>query len=186
MKLFLLLFLSLAATAQARGDFRAYPGTENLIEGGRVEKLTVVSSDLQFNVRPPKGWGRQMDMPGRKILFTSPSGRSAITVQFTANSPGTLPPQDTLRQRVLQAHPGAGILQCAVCATGYRPGLLFDLVRMPAPKLVQKMRHAFVPQPAGQVEFVLSASDDEFAKNKLAFMAVLRGFRVEPLNPKKP
>ena len=170
----------------AQSDFHAYPGTEDLIEGGRVEKLTVVSSNLQFNVRLPKGWYRQVDEASRKIIFTSQSGRSAVTVQFTTNSPGTLPAEDILRAKALQAHPGAGILQYSVCPTSQRPGVFFDLVRVPAPQVVQKIRHAFVAQPAGQVEFVLSASDDEFEKNRLVFMAMLRAFRAEPLKPKQP
>jgi hypothetical protein len=186
MKPLLLLFLSLAAAARAQSGFHAYPGTEDLIEGGRVDKLTVVCSNLQFNVRPPKGWYRQVDEASRKIIFTSQSGRSAVTVQFTANSPGTLPAEDILRAQVLQAHPGAGILQYSVCPTSYRPGVFFDLARVPAPRVVQKIRHAFVPQPAGQVEFVLSASDDEFEKNRLVIMAMLRAFRMEPPKPKQP
>jgi len=186
MKLLLLLFLSLAAAAQAQSDFHAYSGTEDLIEGGRVDKLTVVCSNLQFNVRPPRGWFRQVDEASRKTIFTSPSGRSAVTIQFTTNSPGTLPAEDVLRAQVLQAHPGAGILQSSVCPTSYRPGVLFDLVLTPAPQVVQKIRHAFVAHPAGQAEFVLSASDDEFAKNRLVFMALLRAFRVEPLKARQP
>src|ERR1700733_8228074 len=97
MKLLILLFLSLAVTARAESDFHAYPGTEDLIEGGRFDKLTVVSSNLQFNVRPPRDWTRVVDEPSRKILFTSPSGKSAVTVQFTTNSPGKLPDEDLLR-----------------------------------------------------------------------------------------
>jgi hypothetical protein len=186
MKLLLLLFLSLAATARAQSDFHAYPGTEDMMEGGRVEKLTVVTGNLQFSVRSPKGWYRQVDEASRKIIFTSPSGRSAVTVQFTTNSPGTLPEQDILRAKALQAHPGATILQSSVCPTSYRPGVLFDLVLTPAPQVVQKIRHAFVAHPAGQAEFVLSASDDEFAKNRLVFMALLRAFRVEPLKARQP
>lgn len=186
MKLLLLLSLSLAAAAQAQSDFHAYSGTEDLIEGGRVDKLTVVCSNLQFNVRPPKGWFRQVDEASRKIIFTSPSGRSAVTIQFTTNSPGTLPAEDVLRAQALQAHPGAGILQSSVCPTGYRPGVFFDLTRVPAPQVVQKIRHAFVAQPLGQVEFVLSSSDDEFRKNSSIVMAMLGAFRVQPLKPKQP
>ena len=186
MKQVLLIFLSLAAVAQAQSVFHAYPGTEDLIEGGRREKLTVVYGNLQFNIRPPKGWYRQVDEAGRKIIFTSQSGRSAVTVQFTANSPGVLPSRDDLRSQVLRAHPGATILQCAVCPTGWRPGVYFDLVRTPAPQVVQKIRHAFVAQPAGGVEFVLAASDDEFKRNCSVFMAMSGAFRVQPLKPKQP
>ena len=186
MKLLPLLFLSLAAAARAQSDFHVYSGTEDLIEGGRVDKLTVVYSNLQFNVRPPMGWYRQVDEASRKIIFTAQSGRSAVTVQFTSGSPGTLPAEDILRAQALQAHPGAGILQHSVCPTSYRPGVFFDLVRMPAPQVVQKIRHAFVAQPAGGVEFVLTASDDEFRQNSSVLMAMLGAFRAQPLKPKQP
>jgi hypothetical protein len=181
MKLLILLVFSLAAAARAQSDFHAYPGSENLIEGGRLDKLTVVSSNLQFNVRPPRGWTRVVDEPGRKILFTSPSGKSAVTVQFTTNSPGKLPDEESLRARVGQEHPGTGILQYSVCPTSYGPGVFFDLVSAPRPHIVQKIRHAFVAEPAGEVEFILSASDDEFEKGTLIFMEILRSFRVAPL-----
>jgi hypothetical protein len=184
LKLLLLLCLSLAASARAQSGFHAYPGTETLIEGGTVGKLTVVSSDLQFIIRPPKNWSCQVDETGRKIFFIDPSGRSAVTVQFTANSPGTLPAEDVLRAQVLRAHPGAAIVQYAVCSTNYRPGVFFDLVRVAAPGLVQRMRHAFVALPAGQVEFVLTASDDEFGLGKPAITDMLSTFRVTPLIPK--
>jgi hypothetical protein len=184
MKLSLLLFLSLAAAAGAQSDFHAYPGTENLIEGGQVEKLTVVSGNLQFNVRPPSGWYRQIDEANAKIVFTSKSGKSAVIVQFTTNSPGTLPEKDALKAQALQAHPGAAVVQCAVCPTSYRPGMFVDLARLTPPHFVQRIRHAFVADPAGEVEFVLSASDDEFDKNRLVVMSMLRAFRVDPLKPK--
>jgi hypothetical protein len=184
MKLLLLFLLSLAAGARAQSDFHAYAGTEVLIEGGRLEKLTVVSSNLQFNVRPPKDWARLVDEAGRKITFTSPSGKSAVMVQFTTNSPGTLPEKGILQAQVLQEHPGAGVYNSAVCPTSYQPGLYFDLALVPAPHIVQRIRHAYVAEPAGQVEFVLSASDDEFQKNIFLIMSMLRSFRVDPVKPK--
>ena len=186
MKPLLLLFLSLAATARGQSDFHAYPGTEKPRDGGRLDDLTVVSSNLQYKVLPPKGWFRQLDEASRKIIFTSPSGRSAVTIQLTTNSPGKLPEEDILRAQVLQAHPGAKILQYSVFATGDRPGVFFDLERAPAPQVVLKIRHAFMAQPAGLVEFVLSASDDEFDKNISLIMGMSRGFRVEPLKAKEP
>jgi hypothetical protein len=186
MKLLLLLFLSLAAAARAQSDFHAYPGTEKPRSGGTLEVLTVVSSNLQCKIRPPRGWYRQLDPASRKIIFTSPSGRSAVTIQLTTNSPGILPEKDILQAKVLQAHPGANILQYAVFATGSRPGVFFDLARVPAPQVVQKIRHAFMAQPSGLVEFVLSASDEEFDKNISLIMGMSRGFRLDPLKPKQP
>jgi hypothetical protein len=187
MKLLLLLCFSLAAATRAQSDFHVYSGTENLIEGSRVETLTVVSGNLQFKFRPPpKSWSHHEDEAGRKIIFTDQSGRSAVTVQFTTNSPGKLPAEDILQAKALQAHPGAQIVRHAVCSTSYQPGVFVDLVRVPAPGLVQRMSHAFVAQPAGQVEFVLAASDDEFGRGKIVITDMLGSFRVAPLKPKQP
>jgi hypothetical protein len=185
MKFALLFSLSLAVAAQAQAGIQVYPGTEDLIEGGRVEKLTVVSSPWQFDLRPPRGWYRQVDEGGQKIIFTAPSSKSAVIVQFTTNSPGALPPQDTLKAGALLAHPGAAIVQYAACPTGYHPGAMIDLVRVAAPKVVQRMRHAYVAVPYGEVEFILNASDDEFDNNRVIFMGMLRDFRVQQLKQKQ-
>jgi hypothetical protein len=183
MKLLFVLFLSLAA-ARAQGDFHAYPGTTNLTEGGTVDKITVVNSNLMFDIRPPKGWTKMVDEAGQKIVFTSASGTSAVTVQFTANSPGTLPERGILREQAQKQHPGAGISHGAICATSYKPGVFFDLVAVPTPGIVLRTRHAFVSQPAGEVEFVLTTSDADFGKDSAVFMAMLRAFRVDQIKPK--
>jgi hypothetical protein len=181
MRLFFLLFLSVVAATAARGaDFLVRLGSEDMVEGGRIEKMTVITSNRQFNIFPPKNWSRQVNDASRKIIFTSPSGKSAVTVWFSANSPGQLPPPDQLRDQALQAHPGAGISPPLVCPTSFQPGVFFDLVRLPAPNVVQKIRHAFVPGPLGVEEFVLTSSGDEFDQNRLVFMAIARSFRVEP------
>lgn len=180
----LLAGLSLATAAQAQGGFHAYSGIEDMLEGGRVEKLTVVNDNLQFNVRPPRGWFRVVDEAARKIVLTSPSGKSALVVHFTTNSPGILPEKDVLQAQVQQAHPGAGVFNYAICPTSYRPGVSFDLTAVPAPHVVQRMKHAIVATPGGEVEFILTASEDEFDKDRLVVMGVLRAFRVDPIKPK--
>jgi hypothetical protein len=68
-----------------------------------------------------------------------------------------------------------------VFATESGHGVFFDLAREFAPGLVQKIRHAFVAQPGGVVEFVLSASDDEFDKYRSLVMAMSQDFRGNPL-----
>jgi hypothetical protein len=184
MKYFLPLLLSLALGAQAQTDFNAYSGTEESLEGGWVPKLTIVTRDFQFNISPPRGWACQQDAPSRKLVFTSASGRSAITIQFTARSPRTLPDNDVLREEVLRAHPGSGILQTAMCPTSYQAGVFFDLVLMPSPGNILKVRHAYVPGPAGEVEFILSANADEFDQNRVFLMSMLRSYRVSSIRPR--
>jgi len=184
--LLFLLCLSLAAAAQAQSDFRVYYGTEQLFEVGMVEKLTVISSNLQFNLRPPKGWSHQADPASHKLIFTNPSTRSAVTILFTTNSPGKLPAKDALLERALLAHPMAPVVGSGVCSTSYQPGVLFELERITSPGHVQRISHAFVPQPDGEVEFILATPDDEFGRAKHAFTDMLRTFRVTLLKPKQP
>jgi hypothetical protein len=64
--------------------------------------------------------------------------------------------------------------------------VFFDLVMQPAPGASMKARHAFVAEPAGLAEFVLSANSDEFDKSLIVFMATARSFRLEPIKPKEP
>jgi hypothetical protein len=187
MKLLLLLLpFLLTAAARAQSDFHAYPGTMKSHESGQMEILTVVSGNQQFKILPPKGWYRQVDEASRKLIFTSLSGRSAVTIQLTANFPGELPDKDVLRDKVLQAHAGARILRYSVFATGSQPGVFFDLERAPAPRLVQKIRHVYVAQATGLVEFVLSAGSEEFDQYLPLIMGMSRGFRLDPLKATKP
>lgn len=184
MKLFSILFLCLTAVAGAQGDFHVYADRETLLEGGVREMLTVFQSNLRYNIRSPKGWYRKADEPNRKILFTSPDGKSAVAVRFTDKSPGVLPEADVLKATALQEHPGARDFYSATFPTSYRPGRFFDLAAVPAPHIVQKIRHAFVPGPAGEVEFVLSSSDDDFQKNSHVLMNMLGAFKVGTLPAK--
>lgn len=186
LKFSFLLCFALAAATRADSDFHANFGTEILAEGGHLDKITVITGSLQFNFRPPKRWAHALDEAGRKIVFTSPSGQSAVTVLFTSRSPGILPDKDMLQAQALQAHPGATILLSSVCPTSYQPGVLFDMQRVAGPGIMQRIRHAFVAQPAGQVEFDLTASDEEYEKAKLAFTSLLQSFRVTPIKPKQP
>jgi hypothetical protein len=64
--------------------------------------------------------------------------------------------------------------------------LFFDLALARAPDVVQKIRHAFVPEPDGEVEFILSASEQEFSKNARLMMVLLSGFRVDAPDAKEP
>lgn len=182
----LLLCLASAVAARAQSDFHAFLTSTNLAEGGRKEKMAAIIGHWEFDFRPPRSWSRQVDEPGHKIIFTSPSTRSAVTVLFTANSPGALPDTDVLRAQALQENPGASFVQTAICPTSYKPARFFDLVRVPAPGVVQRIRHVFVTEPDGEVEFILAASDDEFGPNKPRLMEMVATFRVTAVTPKTP
>jgi hypothetical protein len=172
----------LTTTMDAAG-FHAYAGSTNLIEGGKVETLVLIKGKEQFTLRPPKGWYRQVMESQQRITFQDKSGKSALIVQFTTNSPGTLPDKQVLQSRVLAEHPHSGILQYNFCPTSSGPGVFFDLVCMPVPESVLKIRHAFVALPEGEAEFTLSASDDEFEKGRIVVMGMLSTFRTSQFKP---
>jgi hypothetical protein len=186
MKLLLALILSLAAAAQAQSDFHAYPGVDQMLEGGQVEKITLVCSNLQFHIRPPKKWSHLIDEASRKVVFTSPSGSSAITIQFTSESPGYMPDTDDLHDRTVREHPGAGISPPFICPTGIQPGVGFDLVQSPAPNTELVTRVAYVAQPLGLTEFALAGNTNEYQKDQRIFMMILREFRADVIKPKQP
>ena len=184
--LFSLFFAAIAVTAaRAEDGFHAYASSTNLIEGGRVDLLVIVTSNQQAYLRSPKGWYHQVDESREKITFQTTSGKSALTVQFTTNSPGALPPEKILKARVLAEHPGSGILQYSICPTSSGPGVFFDLISIPAPRVILKMRHAYVALPGGEAEFVLSANEDEFDKGRIVLMGMLNSFRAAPAKLKE-
>jgi len=184
MKLLLLIFLTGVTAAQASDSFHAYVSSTNLIEGGQVETMILVTPRLQTTLRPPRNWSHQVDELQQRVTFENRSGQSALIVQFTTNSPGALPDKELLKERVLGEHPGSGILQYSVCATSSGPGVFFDLVRMPAPHVMLLMRQAFIALPSGQAEVTLSASDDEFATGRTVMMGLLNSFRDVAVKPK--
>lgn len=175
-----LLFLCVVLTAQGQVDFHAYLSSEEMIEGGRVDKMSIAISNLVFSLHPPRKWFREVDDPLQKIVFTAPTGKSAITVQFTTNSPGRLPDSDTLKAQALQAHPGAGFVQTGSLQTRSQSAVFFDLARMPAPGVVQRLCHAYVSDPLGVVEFTLASTDDEFLQRKQTLIGLLRSFNFQP------
>lgn len=175
-----LIFCCLAAAAHAQVDFHAYLTSDQMLEGGRAETLSVVTSNLLFSLHPPRNWYREVDDLQRKIVFTAASGKSAITVLFTGDSPGSLPDQETLKFQALQAQPGAGFVLFGSIQTTSQPAEFVDMVRMLSPGVIQRFRHAYVADPAGRVEFILAATDDEFPQRKETLSMMLRSLAVKP------
>lgn len=180
-KLLALLLPALALAASAQTNFHAFESYENLIEGGTVQTLVVDTGRQHLVTRLPRGFSAAAAYDTQSVLFQEDTGRIAITLRVTTNSPGRLPADDTLRSNALAANPGANFLQISSCATGCRPARFVDSTVSLNPVRNIRTRHAFVPCPDGLVEFVFSAKNQDFEKGRVVFNLLLSSFRVETI-----
>jgi hypothetical protein len=181
-KLISLLILASSLAASAQTNFHAFESTETLIEGGTVQTLVVDTGREHLVTRLPRGFSAAVTYDTQSVLFKEDTGRIAITMCVTTNSPGRLPADDTLRSNALAANPGAAFLQISSCATGYRPARFIDSTVSLDPVRNIRTRHAFVPCPEGVVEFVISAKEQDFNnKGRVVFNLFLSSFRVETI-----
>lgn len=181
----LLTLLSFAACGQDTNAFHAYAGTDNLIEGGRVQIVIADWGDQRCTIRCPIGFSSHVDDTGRMIKFDANGGAAAINISFTTNSPGELPPPEILKSIALARHPGATYIQSFNFPTSSRPGLYFDLAQAPAANESLRTRHGFIPTRKGIVEFAFSASNPDFEHLRVGCMQSLGTFAIEPIKPKE-
>jgi hypothetical protein len=166
-----------AATALGQPAFNVIPGTEPTAEGGNVSILLVQTGQQRFSLRLPKNYGVQVRQADQRIVFTSATGSSVITVQWSTNYPGSLPKTEILRDTVAARHPAASLVQTSPCYSQYASGLMFDLFQPTAGNLTLRMRDAYVSTPAGSFEFTLSCDLADYDKARLSFAWLLNSFR---------
>jgi hypothetical protein len=181
MKLSSVLLFAFSLAASAQTNFHAFESQENMLEGGTVRTLIADTGSEHLVVRLPRGGSAVVTYDTQSVLFKEDTGRIAITMRVTTNSPGRLPDDDTLRSNALAANPGAAFLQISSCATGFKPARFVDSTVSLDPARNIRTRHAFVPCPDGLVEFVFSARDQDFDKGRVVFNLLLSSFRVEAL-----
>jgi hypothetical protein len=181
----LLFFASLQPPSFCQPSFKVIPATLASAEGGSVNVLLIEVDKAQFSLRIPNGYGTQVSEENRSIVFTAANDASTITVRVTTNFSGALPKMEELRDIVAKKYPGASVVQSSPCVSDYGPGLCFDLTQ-PAPNgLALRIRHAYVPYPAGSFEFVFSCNGADYDKNRLSFVWLLNSFRSQPKSAKK-
>jgi hypothetical protein len=179
------LVLALVSPAAAQPLFRVISSTVTSAEGGLVNVLLVQAGDEHFSLRIPKGYGTQVRLESRSIVFTSESGASAITMQVTTNYPGTLPKMEELRDLVAKKHPGASLVQSSSCISDYGSGLCFDLFQPTQNNLTVRIRDAYFSYPEGSFEFTLTCNSADYDKSRLSFAWLLNSFRLQPEPAKK-
>jgi hypothetical protein len=179
--------VSFAFASHAQDQFRAFASTVDMIEGGRVDTMVVVTGTERLTTRIPRGYAARVDVFEKSVIFTDKTnGAIAITLQVTTNSPGVMPDEDTMRDKALAANPGGSFLQLASCSTGYQPARFVDTFRRIAEGLSIKTRHAFIACPEGTVEFVLRANGEGFDQGRQVFNLLMSSFRMEQVKKPEP
>lgn len=169
-----------AASAFGEPDFRAYPSTETMIEGGTANILIIQADTNQFQVRVPKGFGAQVRQSDQSITFTSQTGNSIITMRLSTNYAGGLPKMEDLRDQVATKYSTASLVQTSPCRTSCGTGLLFDLFQPAAGNLTMRIRDGYLSIPGGSFEFTLSCDSRDYDKNRLSFAWLLNSFCSRP------
>jgi hypothetical protein len=166
-------------------EFKVYPSTETMQEGGAVNLLIIQTDHEHFGLRIPKGYGSQVRQFDQSIVFTSQTGSSVITVTMSTNYAGALPKKEVLRDEVAKKHPGASLAQTSTCYTSCGTGVLFDLFQPAAGNLTVRMRDAYLAFHEGSFEFTLSCDSQDYDKNQLSFAWLLNSFRLQTEPAKK-
>ena len=174
-----------ARMALGQPAFNVVPGTEPTPEGGNVSVLLVQTGHDRFSLRLPKNCGVQVRQADQRIVFTSATGSSVITVQWSTNYPGSLPKTETLRDTVAAKHPAASLVQTSPCYSQYASGLMFDLFQPTAGNLTLRTRDAYISTPEGSFEFTLSCDLADYDKARLSFAWLLNSFRSAAESAKK-
>ena len=140
----------------------------------------------RVTVRVPQGYGAQVKTNKQSVVFTDKDGVTAITLKFTADSPGAMPDDDALRNRAIAATPGLTNLDMTTCATGYTPAKEVDARRPVTSTLSLQVRHAFVACPEGLVEVICAANESAAADARDAYNAFMSSLRVEAVKKEDP
>lgn len=149
-----------------------------MTEGGTASILLMDTDNERFSIGCPRGYGSQTHFENRSIVFTSDSGATAITVQFSTNYAGVLPKQEALRDQVAANRPTASLVISSTAGTGLGPAQSFDLFQPAGNSLMLRIRDAYVAYPEGSVEFTFSCASADFDKKKVEFMLLLNSFRL--------
>ncbi|HEX4120051.1 MAG TPA: hypothetical protein VH619_05425 [Verrucomicrobiae bacterium] len=180
----MILALGLASCAFGQ-DFKVFSTYVQAHEGGGQRVLVMETDGRRFSIGSPKLYGSKIQPNDRKIVFTSTLCASVMTIRFTTNYAGKLPPRDNLRDEVAAKYPAASLVSSRVCYTDYGQGQYFELFQPTSGNLMLKMRDAYVAVPEGSVEFTLSCNGSDYDKQKLYFARLLNSFRCVPEDAKR-
>lgn len=177
--LLLLLGLALAGPwLNAAPSLQVTSHVEHPPETGEITIYTVSSPLGEFSFLPPKGWRLQVDAPARQLFLHSPDDTSHLEITFARPNPALAPDASTnaLREHILARFPAVEILEEFPAYTSGLTGYGFEIRWNPAPEVTSVARMAFVPRPAGTLEFRLTTLPTQFATIRPIFGALLTSF----------
>ena len=153
--------------------------TRHELEGiGHYFRAVAKVGTNQFAFIVPKGYVMRVDEANRQLRAVEREDKCSITVRLTEvptnavdKATGSLKPE-VFRELLLRRHPTAKIIEELTLTAGGQAGPAFDFTWRNDSGFTLQNRIAFIPTPAGLVEFHLltSAADKEeftYALNSL-------------------
>jgi hypothetical protein len=114
-----------------------------------------------------------------KIVLSNADYSSFISFRIVAplNFPAQALEPEKCRQRMLECYPGAKVLEEFSQSAANHSGPAFDVRWTNSSNAVQFARVAFIPSPAGVLEFSLVATDGNFKQGEYFLNSVMLTFR---------
>jgi hypothetical protein len=156
---------------------------QNTPFSGEITRGILVAKESQFSFVMPAGFRRQIDAAEKKVSLTSTSYTCAITAKIfekATDGPADLK-SDTLRARVLGQHKDAKVVDEFNASIESLSGPAFELEWLSNDGLKMTTRAAFVPYPAGYIEFTVQAPTAEIRRYDQSLNQLLLSFRTSPV-----
>ncbi len=181
-----LLGLPLAAQENAATNASAFQltTTRHELEGlGHYFRAVATVGTNKFAFVVPKGYAIRLDEANRQLRAIEHDDKCSITVRLmdtptnaVDKAAGSLKP-DAFRELVLQRFPNGHITEEVTLSAGGRSGPAFDLTWKTDAGLGLLSRIAFIPTPAGVMEFHLLTSAANMQEFKYALNSLMLTFR---------
>jgi len=159
--------------------------TRHELEGlGYYFRAVATVGTNQFAFIVPKGYYMRLDEANRQVRAIEREDKCAITVRLVETPTNAVDSATqglkpaVFRALVLQRFAAGRIIEELPVSAGGREGLGFDLTWKNEAGFQLHSRIAFVPTPAGLVEFHLLASAAELLESKHALNSLMLTFRV--------
>jgi hypothetical protein len=146
------------------------------VEQVRRAYLTFGTNEFVFVI--PHGFRMDASNP-EKIVLSDSNYNCFLTVRIAGSQSGAKELSlDTCRQMVMNRHPGAKISEELSQSAGNRSGPAFDFQWENSSGTVQSARIAYIPSPAGILEFSVLSEPAKFTEGKSFFNFLLLTFRT--------
>ncbi len=159
--------------------------TRHELEGlGHYFRAVATAGTNQFAFIVPKGYHMRLDEANRQLRAVERDDKCAITVRLFSvptnavdKTSGSLKPE-VFRELVLQRFPTGRITEEVTLSAAGRSGPGFDLTWKNEGGLNLLSRIAFIPSPAGIIEFHLLTSAADMQEFKYALNTLMLTLRV--------